>query len=67
MLLFYHCLQYTTNMTNVISLYLTEDPYWFPAKRNVSRSNKHRIEVVVEDEDSPVDEHEEVNAAPCSV
>ena len=46
---------------------LTEDSYWFPAERDVSRSNKHGIEVVVEDEDSPVDEHEEVNAASCSV
>lgn len=42
-------------------------PYWFPAKRNVSRSNKHSIEVVVKYEDSPVDEHDEVNAPPCSV
>lgn len=54
-------------MTNVTSLYLIEDPYWFPAKRDVARSNKHCIKVVVEDEDSPVDEHEEVNAASCSV
>lgn len=42
-------------------------PYWFPAKRNVSRSNKHSVEVVVKYEDSPVDEHDEVNAPPCSV
>lgn len=44
-----------------------EDPYWFPAKRDVPWSNKHSVEVVVEDEDSPVDEHDEINAAPCSV
>lgn len=42
-------------------------PYWFPAKRDVTRSNKHSVEVVVEDEDSPVDEHDEINAASCSV
>lgn len=35
--------------------------------RNVSWSDKHSIEVVVENEHSPVDEHDEVNAAPCSV
>ncbi len=44
-----------------------EGSYWFPAKRNVSRSNEHSVEVVVEDENSPVDEHDEVNAASCCV
>lgn len=42
-------------------------PYWFPAKRDVPRSNKHSIEVVVQDENSPVEEHYEVDAASCSV
>lgn len=46
---------------------LIEKPYWFPAMKNVSRSNKHRIEVVVEDEDSPVEKHNEVDATSCSV
>ena len=41
--------------------------YWSPAKRDVPRSYKHSIEVVVEDKDSPVYEHDEVNAASCSV
>lgn len=43
------------------------DTYWFPAKRNVSRPYKHSIEVVVKDEDSPVDEHNKVDASSCSV
>lgn len=34
---------------------------------DVSRSNKHSIKVVVEDEDTPVEEHDEVNAASRSV
>lgn len=45
----------------------TADTYRFPAERNVSRPYKHRIEVVVKDQDSPVDEHKKVDAAPCSV
>lgn len=40
-----------------------QNSYWFPAKRNISRPNKHGVEVVVEDKNSPVYEHEEVNAA----
>lgn len=35
--------------------------------RYVSRANKHSVEVVVQDKDCPVDEHNEVNATPCSV
>lgn len=55
-------------MTNVIILIsFVANPYWFPAERNVSRSNKHSIEVVVEDEDSPVEKHNEVDATSCSV
>lgn len=46
---------------------LIKNPYWFPSEGDVSRSNKHSVEVVVENEDSPVEEHDEVNAATCSV
>lgn len=56
-----------TSDTWQLCLNLIDDPYWFPAKRDASRSYKHSIEVVVKDKDSPVDEHDEVNAASCCV
>lgn len=54
-------------LSTVVSFHIKSNTYWFPAKRDASRSNKHSIEVVVKDKDSPVDEHDEVNAASCCV
>lgn len=51
------------SMKQVTAIYT----YWFPSKRDVPRSNKHSIEVVVQDENSPVEEHDEIDAASCSV
>ncbi len=41
--------------------------YRFPLQRNVTRANKHGIKVVVKNEDGPVNEHDEVDAASCGV
>lgn len=48
-------------------IFPSDNPYRFPAKWDVPRSYKHSIEVVVKDKDSPIDEHDEVNAATCRV
>lgn len=35
--------------------------YWFPPQRDKARTNKHGIEVIIKNHDSPIDQHDEIH------